>query len=542
MGLKSTLIISLLALVPFVLLSMPFMPWIPDDAYISFEYSKNLADGDGLVFNAGERVEGFSNLLWTLLLAAAAFLGLEIETAAPVLSYLFALGALGVFLVLVRQTLQFIGDAGRPSVLIATGAVMLAVGAFFPLAFYASSGLETTAYLLFLLIGAFFHLKAVRQENPDGHYFSLFAFLAAALTRPEGIGFLGLNGLFLLYHWRKVPRRVLLVAFLTLAAYASVAAVKAQYFGAVLPNTYFAKPGTSWHYFAPLSRGIGYLVRFFGKSGLVFFLPFALVVPFDKPSRYAWLYLWVFACFQLFFIVFVGADILRFDRFAVPLVPWLLGLTALGVMEMIEGPYPHIRVFAGRLIVVCTIIVVALNLGQAFKAQSKYCVHDWMHSHVHREIGRYLGEALPADGRIVANEIGAIRYHSGRPVVDMLGLTDNTVSAIRYRSFQTFGIGSSAWSANAVTRYLLDGDPACVILPAPEVLTLTDRTSHRDSMHPLWYTILTDPVFEAKYTPRFYVAIHPRKFVYLFTRDDVALPAGVYPENLRCMEIHTLDG
>src|SRR5262249_1925389 len=30
--------------------------WLCDDAYISFQYAKNLASGLGLVFNAGERV------------------------------------------------------------------------------------------------------------------------------------------------------------------------------------------------------------------------------------------------------------------------------------------------------------------------------------------------------------------------------------------------------------------------------------------------------------------------------------------------------
>ena len=40
-----------------------------DDANIFFVYAKNLAEGNGLVYNTGgERVEGFSSLLWTLLL------------------------------------------------------------------------------------------------------------------------------------------------------------------------------------------------------------------------------------------------------------------------------------------------------------------------------------------------------------------------------------------------------------------------------------------------------------------------------------------
>ena len=38
-----------------------------DDAYISFRYADNLVNGHGLVFNPGERVEGITNLLWTVL-------------------------------------------------------------------------------------------------------------------------------------------------------------------------------------------------------------------------------------------------------------------------------------------------------------------------------------------------------------------------------------------------------------------------------------------------------------------------------------------
>ncbi len=44
--------------------------WVQDDAYISFRYARNLVEGDGLVFNVGERVEGYTNFLWTLMSAA----------------------------------------------------------------------------------------------------------------------------------------------------------------------------------------------------------------------------------------------------------------------------------------------------------------------------------------------------------------------------------------------------------------------------------------------------------------------------------------
>ena len=43
--------------------------WLADDAMISMRYGRNLAEGLGLVWNAGERVEGYTNLLWTLFMA-----------------------------------------------------------------------------------------------------------------------------------------------------------------------------------------------------------------------------------------------------------------------------------------------------------------------------------------------------------------------------------------------------------------------------------------------------------------------------------------
>jgi hypothetical protein len=42
---------------------------VQDDAFISFVYSKHLAAGEGLVFNLGERVEGYTNFLWVALMA-----------------------------------------------------------------------------------------------------------------------------------------------------------------------------------------------------------------------------------------------------------------------------------------------------------------------------------------------------------------------------------------------------------------------------------------------------------------------------------------
>src|SRR6266513_2005177 len=56
-----------------------------DDAWISYRYAANVADGVGPVFNQGQRVEAISNPLWTALLAVAYKLYLPLPLTAWVI-------------------------------------------------------------------------------------------------------------------------------------------------------------------------------------------------------------------------------------------------------------------------------------------------------------------------------------------------------------------------------------------------------------------------------------------------------------------------
>jgi hypothetical protein len=44
-----------------------FVPFFADDGFISLHYAARFMSGQGLTWTAGERVEGYSNLLWVLL-------------------------------------------------------------------------------------------------------------------------------------------------------------------------------------------------------------------------------------------------------------------------------------------------------------------------------------------------------------------------------------------------------------------------------------------------------------------------------------------
>ena len=77
------------AIVVCIVLSLPLLlahayhySFLTDDAFISFRYARNLSDGFGLVFNPGhERVEGYTNFLWVLILAGLNSLGLAPQYA-----------------------------------------------------------------------------------------------------------------------------------------------------------------------------------------------------------------------------------------------------------------------------------------------------------------------------------------------------------------------------------------------------------------------------------------------------------------------------
>ena len=84
--------------------------FVTDDAYISFRYAANLAEHGQLVFNLGERVEGFTNFLWTVLLAAGIKLGLGPVATSRFLGVAFGVGTLAL---VVRMSLRLSGQ--RPS-------------------------------------------------------------------------------------------------------------------------------------------------------------------------------------------------------------------------------------------------------------------------------------------------------------------------------------------------------------------------------------------------------------------------------------------
>ena len=97
-----------------------------DDSYISFRYVDNWVRGHGLVFNPGERVMGYSNFLWIVLLYPFALVGVPADVAARLLGVLFAWGTLArVYLYARTELLGRVAAVAAVSGLAASGSFAL---------------------------------------------------------------------------------------------------------------------------------------------------------------------------------------------------------------------------------------------------------------------------------------------------------------------------------------------------------------------------------------------------------------------------------
>ncbi len=155
--------------------------FITDDAFISFRYVRNLLDGHGLVFNPGEYVEGYTNFLWVLELAAIwRVLGLRPEDVANWLSVIYTVGTIAVMLWWVARM-----PCLRQRGLVAWMALGLICGSATFAVWTAGGGLETRQFTFFALVAVV--CLSVFGADRRGLIAASLSLAAAALTRPEGL-------------------------------------------------------------------------------------------------------------------------------------------------------------------------------------------------------------------------------------------------------------------------------------------------------------------------------------------------------------------
>ena len=95
------LYVSIIVLLIFFLYGgMGIFKYQYDDSYITYRYAENLANGHGLIFNQGERVDAASSFLFAVIISVLHKIGLNPQLSSVILSLL----SLGVIALLIINT------------------------------------------------------------------------------------------------------------------------------------------------------------------------------------------------------------------------------------------------------------------------------------------------------------------------------------------------------------------------------------------------------------------------------------------------------
>jgi len=316
--------------------------WLCDDSFASFRYARNWARGLGLVFNAHERVEGISNPLWTLLLGVASRLGFDIERASIVLG-IGAYVTCVVWLALACKT--------RPrgfTAFVPVGALLCVADPDW--ATFATGGLETSAFSLGVLASYLF-----AWFSGDVRIAGALAGACVAVTgmlRPDG----GLLLVPLALAFSANRRRGLLPYLVSSVLPLGLFHLwRRHYYGAWLPNTYYAKSAfLSWW-----SQGLVYAEYFAIRHLLLIGLALgasvvvALSVCRERNVRptdgvmHRLAVAWAMVLVYSLGVIRVGGDFM-YARMLVPVLPLLVVVFELSLSRVLMAR-PMVLAFVGLL-------------------------------------------------------------------------------------------------------------------------------------------------------------------------------------------------
>lgn len=384
-----------------------------DDAFISMRYARNLSSGLGLTYNAGESVEGYSNPLWTLLMAVPHALHVD-EGLVPVVILVAGGLLLLATALLVDRELTRRGVA--PALRILCVAAVLFDASTFE---FAVAGLETPLTM-------FAATLAVTAALASRERLVMLGLALLPLSRADGTILATLIVAWHVLDERATSREPLLVVVrrrlprLGVLALAIMAALAwhALLYGELAPNTYYLKVYA-------FSDRIVTGVSSYGVRGLVYYgLPCALTAAIGvaHPRARGALRMLVPACGMWLYGIYVGGDAFLHLRFVGPAVPlvWLASGIAVDVVWQRCAPATRAAMFVALGFIVPVMSERGV-LGATWDRSG------WIHDNV--VTAKTLERNLPPGSSVAIFYAGMVPYLAPQQrFVDLLGKTEARVA------------------------------------------------------------------------------------------------------------------
>jgi hypothetical protein len=559
-----------IVVIPFVLGILVVLEFVKDDAYISFRYAHNLVTGHGLVFNPGDRLEGYTNFLWVLVLAPFEALGWDLFQVCEVFGTVLGITCL---VLTARMTAWVSGQSKVLSEL--WGAFWLSTSSSFVL--WAKSGLEQPLSTLLPIAGAYVFWRAreelagtpgVAAERSLGLRYLWAGLLmgAGCMTRPELHLLAILISVPLLVdavRARRLTRAHLLYFAGVLLVTVPCHAFRLAYYGTLVPNTFYVKTGSGEAVWRKGLQTLQDMFEFNHMGLLVIAAPLAFAARRHFVEKVTMGLIVV--AFMAYYVA-VGADEMQWHRLYLPALPFLCVLAALGAQNLLEAILRMIKGNAEESS--ARTMAYGLGWGAVFLAgwhnflftyreQHGFDGHGDLAGTFHPDLGKFLVRHERPRGLVAFQDMGSVPYHAPDiDFLDFIGLTDRTVAHARH----AFGLhpfigqpGGDAQRAfeGQMRDYFFDRRPEWAVLtiytPRGEERRLSEvfqsdptGASFGDAYraNPYQFGIWDDPRFRQRYVPvrtwprsvSYYLALWRRRDLWEQVPREVvldALPANV---------------
>jgi hypothetical protein len=370
-----------------------------DDAWITYRYAENLAEGLGFVFNPGERILGTSTPLYTLILAAGHWIGLTVPLLSKAIGFLAMLGTiLGLFLLTRRL-------AGARAGLLAA-ALLVSMQVFHRVSTY---GMETPLYTCLIV----FSFHAYARER-----LSLATVLAALclLLRLDG-GAVGaaLFASYLITH-RRIPWSygVLYLAFIL-----PWFVFSQLYFETLLPQSFLAK-----RFHADSQLQFWMLEWLFVQAAVLTVLALlgGMAAMANRATRARSLPIAIWAAAYVVAYSFSNLD--NYDWYRTPLSIPLAILASVGIL----GIETRVQLSRYRRALILALIVVIALLPDAFRTVDRLR-SDSVNTleQARYEAAHWLKDYLPEEAVLATGGIGHVGYFTKNYILDASGLVSPQV-------------------------------------------------------------------------------------------------------------------
>lgn len=376
-----------------------------DDAYITYRYARNIANGHGFVFNPGATpVLGTSTPLYTLILTGGALLGADIPQTSQLL------GMAGM-----AATSAIIAGLGLKSGHAAGGIAAALIWSSSPFTPAAASGMETQFYIAVSVAAL---LATSRRQVA----LSLLLASVAVLTRLDGFAVLAAMGLVGLLRKYTIPRWVWVLPIILVGGWSLYALMQ---FGSAMPASGLAKmshaAGISgrFHLWSPTMLYLAqpWVFPMVGRSGEPLLSALALAalgialftVARDRGSAVLLVGGWL-----VFYLAgFTLLQLPDFGWYYAPPAAAMVLLSWISVESVLRSWAPGI---SGPCTILLGCFAAMTAWGLALPVPQTPSAH--------MEAGRWLKAHADPASTLVAYEIGKVGFASDLRTIDLLGLTE----------------------------------------------------------------------------------------------------------------------